>query len=132
MSKEAQFSPQQFVLPWGFPTLNDLLQITSQHWSRRSKAKKQWETIIALKIRSARLRPTIGAVHIGFKYIPLNRRQDPDNCSCVIRKYTLDALQREGIIEQDNWSGIIGLHDDFASPDKHNPRVIVTLRGEIK
>ena len=127
----ATATAQQVRLPWGFPTLNDLLRLTAQHWTKRNKEKKKWETVIALHVRAAKTRPTTGAVHISFRYVPPNRRRDPDNTSAVVRKYALDALQQLGIIEQDNWGGIIGLHDEYAAPDKSDPHIIMTIRGEI-
>ena len=127
----ATATAQQVRLPWGFPTQNDLLRLTAQHWTKRSKEKKKWETVIALHVRAAKTKPTIGPVHLSFRYVPPNRRRDPDNTSAVVRKYALDALQQLGIIEQDNWGGIIGLHDEYAAPDKNDPHIIMTIRGEI-
>ena len=127
----ATATAQQVRLPWGFPTLNDLLRLTAQHWTKRSKEKKKWETVIALHVRAAKTKPTIGPVHLSFRYVPPNRRRDPDTTSAVVRKYALDALQQLGIIEQDNWGGIIGLHDEYAAPDKNDPHIIMTIRGEI-
>tara|TARA_R110002051_G_scaffold8689_2_gene35801 strand:- start:5192 stop:5596 length:405 start_codon:yes stop_codon:yes gene_type:complete len=130
--KKIPMAVQTFELPWGFPTLNDLLQMTSQHWRRRSKSKKDWAVVIAARIKAAKIKPTIGAVHVTFRLVPPNARRDPDNASAVIRKYVLDVLQDVGVIEQDNWGGIIGLDDDYAKPDKNNPHIVITLRGHLK
>lgn len=133
MAKQKEpMAVQEFELPWGFPTLNDLLKMTSQHWRRRSESKRNWEQVIAACIKSAKIKPTIGAVHVTFRLVPPNARRDPDNASAVIRKYVLDVLQTVGVIEQDNWGGIIGLDDDYAAPDKEKPHIIITLRGHLK
>lgn len=88
--------------------------------------------MIAARIKAAKIKPTIGAVHVTFRLVPPNARRDPDNASAVIRKYVLDVLQDVGVIEQDNWGGIIGLDDDYAKPDKNNPHIVITLRGHLK
>jgi len=118
-------------LPWGFPTLNDLLRLTASHWHRRAWEKRKWEHVVIQHVQAAKTKPTTGPVHLSFRYVPPNRRRDPDNTSAVVRKYALDALQQIGIIEQDNWAGIIGLHDEYADPDKSDPHIMMTIRGEI-
>ena len=123
---------QEVSLPWGFPTLNDLLHMTSKHWTLRSKAKKQWQHVIQLALRQAKIKPLSGAVDVTLEFIPPNGRRDPDNASAVVRKYALDALQAEGIIEQDNWSGISGLHDEYHEPNKDDPKIILKIKGELK
>ena len=131
MSDPATHQAQQVKLPWGFPGLNDLLRLTASHWNRRAHDKRKWENVIITYVRAAKTKPTTGPVHLSFKYVPPNRRRDPDNTSAVVRKYALDALQQIGIIEQDNWAGIIGLHDEYAAPDKSDPHIMMTIRGEI-
>ena len=123
---------QQVTIPWGMPTLNDLLQKTATHWQKRSSEKKKWHDIIAVQIIIARMRPTTGPVHVSFAFVPPHRRADPDNVSAVASKYILDELQHSQIIEQDNWAGIIGLHDTFKPPEKDNPHIVVTVRGQLK
>ena len=123
---------QEIELPWGFPTLNDLLNITARHWSQRHKSKKQWQGVCKIAIRQGKLKPLAGAVDVTFIFFPPNARRDPDNASAVVRKFMLDSLQEEGIIEQDNWRGIAGLHDRFEEPDKVNPRIIMRIKGNKK
>ena len=132
MNNPATHQAQQVILPLGYPGLNDLLQMTAQHWTKRSREKKKWEAVIALHVKKAKTKPTTGPVHLSFRYVPPNRRRDPDNTSAVVRKYALDALQQIGIIEQDNWSGILGLYDEYAEPDKSNPHIVMTIRGSLK
>lgn len=123
---------QVFELPWGFPTLNDLLRETSHHWSNRSKSKRKWQTIIIAEIKRARIKKYAGPVGITISYYPPNRKRDPDNAAAVVRKYVLDALQQSQVIEQDNWSGIDYLRDNFCDPIKDDPKIKVNIKGTLK
>ena len=131
MTNPAKHQAQQVRLPWGFPTLNELLRLTASHWHRRAWEKRKWEHVVIQHVQAAKTKPPTGPVHISFRYVPPNRRRDPDNTSAVVRKYALDALQQIGIIEQDNWGGIIGLHDEYAAPDKSDPHIMMVIRGVI-
>lgn len=55
-------------------------------------------------------------------HAPDNRRRDVDN----ILKCTLDSLQCNGILEDDNIVSV--LHVYRSSPSKENPRIFVTIR----
>lgn len=68
-----------------------------------------------------------GAVEFNFRWYEKNKRRDLDNI-CMAKKWVLDALVSNGIIQTDNWQGVKGFTDSFFI-DRENPRVEVDIRG---
>ena len=68
-----------------------------------------------------------GPVELNLRWYEQNKRRDPDNI-CFAKKFILDALVRNGIIQTDNWDGVKRFVDDFYI-DKENPRIEVDIKG---
>lgn len=64
-------------------------------------------------------------VYIQFTWIEPNRKRDLDNVAFA-KKFILDALVRNNVIENDGWKGVGGFEDKFAV-DKENPRIEVII-----
>ena len=64
-------------------------------------------------------------VFIKFIWIEENKKRDLDNI-CFAKKFILDALQKDGVIENDNSSHVTGFMDKFEYADKR--KVIVELK----
>ena len=71
-----------------------------------------------------------GRVYLHFTWIEPNRNRDLDNI-CFAKKFILDALVSNGIIETDGWRGVSGFTDEFGV-DADNPRIEVTIEGKLK
>lgn len=71
-----------------------------------------------------------GRVYLHFAWIEPNRNRDLDNV-CFAKKFILDALVSNGIIETDGWRGVLGFTDEFGV-DADNPRIEVTIEGKLK
>ena len=71
-----------------------------------------------------------GRVYLHFAWIEPNRNRDLDNV-CFAKKFILDALVSNGIIETDGWRGVSGFTDEFGV-DADNPRIEVTIEGKLK
>ena len=63
-------------------------------------------------------------VFITFTWIEENKKRDLDNI-CFAKKFILDALQKSGVIENDDCKHVTGFTDKFEYADKS--KVIVEL-----
>lgn len=64
-------------------------------------------------------------VRLTFRWYEPNRKRDLDNV-CFAKKFILDALKNNGVIDNDNWQGVIGFTDTFLV-DSANPRIEVEI-----
>ena len=71
-----------------------------------------------------------GKVYLHFRWIEPNRQRDLDNV-CFAKKFILDALVRNEVIETDGWRGVYGFTDEF-DVDANNPRIEVVIEGRLK
>ena len=68
-----------------------------------------------------------GKAYLHFRWIEPNRNRDLDNV-CFAKKFILDALVKNGVIETDGWQGVEGFTDEF-DVDPVNPRIEVVIEG---
>lgn len=92
--------------------------------------KKNEEIISGYIIQQMRGIRFDGRVYLHFAWIEPNRNRDLDNV-CFAKKFILDALVSNGIIETDGWRGVSGFTDEFGV-DADNPRIEVTIEGKLK
>ena len=71
-----------------------------------------------------------GKTFLHFRWIEPNRNRDLDNI-CFAKKFILDALVKNEIIETDGWRGVFGFTDEF-EVDAINPRVEVVIEGKTE
>ena len=92
-----------------------------------AKMKKDMEDLISWCINSQLKGIHFnGTVEISFTWVEPNRKRDLDNIAFA-KKFILDALVKNGIIESDGWKGVCGFTDSF-KVDKERPRVEVEIR----
>ena len=72
----------------------------------------------------------IGKTYLHFRWIEPNRNRDLDNV-CFAKKFILDALVRNKVIETDGWRGVWGFTDEF-DVDADDPRIEVVIEGRLK
>lgn len=111
--------------------LNDYTKAcrTSPIVGNRMKAKNE-EIISGYIMQQLRGLQFEGRVYLHFRWIEPNRNRDLDNV-CFAKKFILDALVSNGVIETDGWQGIEGFTDEFGV-DKENPRIEVVIEGRRK
>ena len=71
-----------------------------------------------------------GKTYLHFRWIERNRMRDLDNV-CLAKKFILDALVRNKVIETDGWKGVWGFTDEF-DVDAEDPRIEVVIEGRLK
>ena len=71
-----------------------------------------------------------GKTYLHFRWIERNRMHDLDNV-CFAKKFILDALVRNKVIETDGWKGVWGFTDEF-DVDAEDPRIEVVIEGRLK
>lgn len=119
----------QFTYHGRLPSLNDYINACRSHWSKGAEMKYQTETDIIWEIKAARARGEVrqasGPVAISFEWHESDKRRDLDNIYSA-KKYILDAMQKAGIIANDNRKNVVGLNDTIIDDTKDF--VIVTIQ----
>lgn len=110
-----------FTVYGRLPSLNDYINACRSHWSKGATLKRQTEEDIIWQIRGARnkglLNPVSGPVAVSFEWHESDQRRDWDNIISA-KKYILDAMQRAGIIPNDNRKTVVGLSDTLIDDTK--------------
>ena len=119
---------QQFFIPYTFPSMNQVIDNTKQHWSKYSKKKKLYQDKVCWVIRATALKP-MESVNIEFEWHEKNKRRDPDNIGGFGRKVILDALVSMGIIKNDGWGQIQSIKETFVIAKPLYPGVMVILKN---
>jgi Holliday junction resolvase RusA-like endonuclease len=118
----------KLVIDGQLPGLNDYVDACRSYAYAGARMKTKTENIIGWEIKRQKLMPVYSAVSVHFHWFEPNRRRDMDNIAFA-KKFILDALQANGILQGDGWRQIRGLSDAF-SVDKNRPRVEVTVTRE--
>ncbi len=99
------------------PGFNEIIQAAKSFGSHRgnyngyAKMKRKWDTILCKEIIDAKISP-IDKIFIHMLWCEKNKRRDPDNTAAFI-KFILDALQKTGIIKNDNLDYVSGWKNNF-------------------
>ena len=111
----------EFVICGRLPGLNDYTRACRSHWSKGAKMKRQVEEDIAWHILAARgahkLRPVHGPVALSIEWHESDRRRDFDNIVSA-KKFILDAMQKTGIIPNDDREHVRQIADEIVDDDK--------------
>lgn len=111
----------KFKIPFRLPGLNEYTKINRSNCYKASRSKKDIETGIMYCIPKVRI---TGAVYLRFVWYEPNRRRDKDNVAFA-KKYILDALQKKGVLPNDNNDYVKGFSDDFVYGKKEGVEVTV-------
>lgn len=128
---EAQKAPAVnfFTIEERLPGLNEYTRACRSHWSKGSDFKRRVEETIIWYIKAARgrgmLRPTSGRVVLHIEWHESDMRRDVDNI-VFAKKFILDAMQKAGIIPNDNRKHVAGVFDEII--DDNFDYVRVTLK----
>lgn len=114
------------IIPGQLPNLNDYTKACRTNKFAGSKMKKDAETIIGHEIKKQLKGQKIqGTAELHFSWYEPNRKRDLDNV-CFAKKFILDALVKNEIIQSDGWQGVRGFTDEFYV-DKERPRIEVEI-----
>ena len=116
-------APQTFFVPGKMPGQNDFMG-HGKHWTY-GKAKKEWAKKIAAALAEHRIL-AMTRVHIEWVWVERNTRRDPDNFTGISKKFILDTLVAQGILDDDGWKQIAGWSDRW-HVDADCPGVHITL-----
>lgn len=111
--------------------LNDYTRACRSDPRAGNRMKRQNEEIISgyimQQLKGVRFK---GRVYLHFRWVEANRNRDLDNV-CFAKKFILDALVSNGVIETDGWRGVSGFTDEF-DVDPDYPRIEVVIEGRTK
>lgn len=110
-----------FMINAKLPSLNEYINVCRRNKYQAAKFKRDVEEVIGWAIIEAKakkmLQPTCKPLDIVIKWHCKTQRMDTDNVQSS-QKYILDALQKQGIIPNDNQKYIKGFTDDFVKDTK--------------
>ena len=119
------------VIKGRLDNLNDYTKACRTNPRVGNQMKKDNEEIISgYIIQQLRGIKFDGRVYLRFKWIEPNKNRDLDNI-CFAKKFILDALVSNGVIETDGWRGVLGFVDEF-EVDPADPRIEVEIYGYLK
>lgn len=117
-----------FVINAKLPSLNEYVNVCRRNKYQAAQYKRDVEEVIGWAIRQAvtakTLKPVKNPCVIHFEYHEATRKRDCDNIASA-KKFILDALQKENILQGDGQKYVIGFTDSF----KHDKKdfVVVTI-----
>lgn len=104
------------------PSLNDYTNACRANKYNGAKFKEEVEEVIGWAIRGAvcerTLRPTQKPVYIFFEWHEKTKKRDADNIASA-KKFILDAMQKHGIIPNDNRKFVKGFQDAIVDDTKN-------------
>ena len=122
-----------FVIDDKLPSLNDYINVCRRNKYNGAKFKKDVENLILIYIRNATVKkiltPTDKPVIVHFEWHEKTKRRDADNIASA-KKYILDAMQKAGIIPNDNRKYVKGFTDVIID-DKKDYVVVKIEEAEV-
>jgi Holliday junction resolvase RusA-like endonuclease len=120
---EAQKEPAVncFMIEQRLPSLNDYIRACRSHWSKGHEFMERVEMDIIWAIKAAKgrglLHPTDKRIVVHIEWHESDMRRDVDNIVSA-KKFILDAMQKAGIIPDDNRKHVAGVYDEVIDDEK--------------
>ena len=114
------------------PSLNEYVRANrtvSRGYYAGAKMKNEVEEGIMYSL--ARLPKITKPVFIRFTWIEKNRKRDKDNIAFG-KKFILDAMQKSGQLDNDNWKWIRGFSDSFELGDDYKVILEIEEVGDVR
>ena len=111
-------------------------RLIGMNWYQRAdkfqinKVKQKYQELVELKLLDSK-KKIKGSYQVKYTYFYKDRRSDLGNVTSVIDKFFNDALQKLGIVENDNVEFFRRSVDEVGGLDKENPRMEIEVE-EIK
>lgn len=110
----------RFIIEQRLPGLNDYTRACRAHWSKGAdfKASVERDIIWAIKAAQGRglLHPVDKRIVLHIEWHERDKRRDVDNI-VFAKKFILDAMQKAGIIPDDNRKHVAGVFDEIIDDD---------------
>ncbi len=110
----------EFTVNAKLPSLNDYVAACRANKYKGASFKKDVEELICWAIRQAQAKGTLHPIKkpckVAFAWYERTVKRDCDNIASA-KKYILDAMQKCGIIPNDNQKYIKGFTDEFYKAD---------------
>lgn len=116
-----------FCISGQLPGLNELIKQMNYNRFAGAALKKKYTHLCQYSIKSSNPQKFDIPITIEFTWVEPNLKRDPDNITAGA-KFILDALVKEGVIPNDTRRWVHGISHIFETPDKHRPRVGVTIK----
>lgn len=113
----------RFEIPFRLPSLNDYVDACRSNKYGGNNHKKSVEDDILWCLKSVKSKIS-NPVRLKFTWYEQNKNRDKDNVAFA-KKYILDALQKSGILPNDNNQYIDGFQDDFVY--RQGDKVIIEI-----
>lgn len=127
----------QLWIPGPLPGLNEIIDAKGtiskargkggKRWDGYQDLKAQWGQKVAIYARVANFGRITQPVECFYEIREPNRRRDPSNFVAGAVKIIEDALQEAGLLENDGWAQIVGIHPKW-TVDERKPGVLLTVR----
>lgn len=121
----------EFTIQGRLPSLNDYVNACRTHWSTGARFKQDTENTIIWFIKAAQskklCRPVTKPVKITFFWYEHGLARDIDNIYSA-KKYILDAMQKAGIIENDDRKHVVDVDDVILQTTAGHDKVIVSIQ----
>ncbi len=114
-------------VPLTMPGLNELLGAALRNRHVYGSMKRKWGGVVALYARTQGFPKITGPAHYEIECIEPNRRRDPDNFIGGAQKVLFDALQDEGLLENDGWEHVLSITTSWKL-DKTKAGVRLTVK----
>ena len=119
-----------FFIPGRLPSYNEIQNLSRGKFGKYAvnKKKQDVQKRIVQAIQDGQV-PAYASADFTFIWYEPNRKRDPDNIISA-KKFIFDALQAAGVIENDGWSHVCSIMDQWqVVPD--NVGVWVDIMGEL-
>jgi Holliday junction resolvase RusA-like endonuclease len=113
----------EFEIPFRLPGLNEYIRVCRENKFKASGWKRNVESSIFPFLKGKVTEPS----HVTFVWKEPTRKRDKDNVAFA-KKFILDALQKKGVLPNDNNRWITGFTDEFVYGEGEG--VIVTLEPD--
>lgn len=100
----------EYTIPHKLPSLNDYIDVCRGNRYGGNSFKTDTESLIALYLKPNKT--VTKPVYIMFEWHEKTRRRDKDNV-CFAKKFILDAMQKSGVLPNDNNRYVLGFTDSF-------------------
>lgn len=100
----------RFTLPYRLPSLNEYVAKCRSNKYEAAEYKRDIESEIIWLING--IKPIENPVFIDFIWYEPNQKRDKDNV-CFAKKFILDAMQKAGVLKNDNNRFVLGFTDTF-------------------